>query len=53
MTGYTDDTLVKYGVRDGQFPLLNKPFTSEALIAKVQAVLSAPPPSQVVAKDDP
>jgi two-component system cell cycle sensor histidine kinase/response regulator CckA len=39
MSGYTDDTITHYGVLDANMAFLQKPFTPEALIRKVQEVL--------------
>jgi len=39
MSGYTDDTIVRHGVREAEFTLLAKPFSSAALYEKVRAVL--------------
>jgi two-component system cell cycle sensor histidine kinase/response regulator CckA len=38
-TGYADDDIVHYGVLHLDIPLLQKPFTSQALIRKVREVL--------------
>ncbi len=39
MSGYTDDALGKQGVLDRGVALLQRPFTPEALAAKVREVL--------------
>ncbi len=39
MTGYTDDTILRHGVQDEGFPLVQKPFTPSSLLAKVREVL--------------
>ena len=40
MSGYTDDTLLRYGVQENQVPFLQKPFTADALVAKVKKAIS-------------
>ena len=42
MTGYIDDAEVTREIRGGAHPLLQKPFTTEALLHTVQALLAAP-----------
>jgi PAS domain S-box-containing protein len=44
MSGYTDDQLAFRRVADGQTPLIEKPFTTEALARKVRAVLDGAAP---------
>ncbi len=39
MTGYTDDTILRHGVQNEGFPLVQKPFTSRSLLASVREVL--------------
>ncbi len=39
MSGYTDDTMARYGVADGGTDFLSKPFTPFALARKVREVL--------------
>lgn len=39
-SGYTEDTLSNYGVSGSQLHFLEKPFTMEALLKKVRAVLA-------------
>jgi two-component system, cell cycle sensor histidine kinase and response regulator CckA len=41
MSGYTDDAITHYGVLDAAMAYLQKPFTPEALIRKVQEVLES------------
>jgi signal transduction histidine kinase/ActR/RegA family two-component response regulator len=45
MSGYTDDAIVRHGVREAEVSLLNKPFTPDELARRVRAVLDAPPAS--------
>jgi DNA-binding NtrC family response regulator len=40
MSGYTDDAIVRHGVRAGQTRLLEKPFTVGELVGAVRATLS-------------
>jgi FixJ family two-component response regulator len=39
VSGYTDAAIVQHGVLDPDIAFLNKPFTPEGLIRKVQEVL--------------
>ena len=39
MSGYTDDTIVRHGIEEGEVALLTKPFTMEAIAQKVRDVL--------------
>jgi DNA-binding NtrC family response regulator len=41
MSGYTDDAVVRHGVREAEVAFLQKPFSIEALTAKVRQVLDA------------
>jgi PAS domain S-box-containing protein len=43
MSGYTDDAIVKHGVLGAGIAFIAKPFTPDALAAKVRAVLESPP----------
>jgi PAS domain S-box-containing protein len=40
MSGYTDDTIVHYGVLDKEISFLQKPFTPEGLARKIKKVLN-------------
>lgn len=40
MSGYTDDTVLRYGVQEDRVPFLQKPFTPNGLVAKVHQVLN-------------
>jgi two-component system, cell cycle sensor histidine kinase and response regulator CckA len=42
MSGYTDDAIVRRGVREEGVPFLQKPFTIDALAAKVREILDQP-----------
>jgi CheY-like chemotaxis protein len=42
MSGYTEDAIVRHGVRDSSMFLLGKPFTPADLIGKVREVLDKP-----------
>jgi two-component system, cell cycle sensor histidine kinase and response regulator CckA len=42
VSGYTDDAVVQHGVIHAIVSLLQKPFTSEALLRKVREVIDAP-----------
>jgi CheY-like chemotaxis protein len=42
MSGYTDDSIVRHGVLEGQMAFLQKPFTPGTLTRKVREVLDAP-----------
>ena len=40
MTGYTDDTMIQHGVFESDLDLIQKPFTADAIVSKVQQVIS-------------
>jgi PAS domain S-box-containing protein len=42
MSGYTEDAIVRHGVRDASMMLLGKPFTPADLVSKVREVLDKP-----------
>ena len=44
MSGYTDDAITQHGVLDPRLAFIQKPFTSNVVLAKVREVLSAPEP---------
>ena len=43
MSGYTDDAIVRHGVLEAGTAFLSKPFTPDALAAKVRSLLDAAP----------
>ncbi len=43
MSGYTDDAVVRHGVRQVEVAFLQKPFTPKALATTIRALLDAPP----------
>ena len=45
MSGNVDQDLAGYGIRRGNLPFLPKPFETQALLALVNQILHAPPPS--------
>jgi DNA-binding response OmpR family regulator len=42
MSGYTEDAILRHGVRDASMLLLSKPFAPAELIGKVREVLDRP-----------
>ena len=53
MSGYTDDAIVKHGVLDAGIAFIAKPFTPDALAAKVREVLDSAPRSRSAAPRGP
>jgi PAS domain S-box-containing protein len=45
VSGYTDDAILRHGVREGLAAFLQKPFTLDALARKIRDVLDAPQPA--------
>jgi two-component system cell cycle sensor histidine kinase/response regulator CckA len=43
VSGYTDDTVVRHGILEADFPFLQKPFTAANLAQKVREVLDKAP----------
>jgi two-component system cell cycle sensor histidine kinase/response regulator CckA len=43
MSGYADDAVVRHGILQGSVAFIEKPFSSEALAAKMREVLARPP----------
>jgi PAS domain S-box-containing protein len=43
MSGYTDDDIVRHGVLEAGMAFISKPFTPDALAAKLREVLDPPP----------
>jgi DNA-binding NarL/FixJ family response regulator len=41
-SGYTDDAIIHHGVLEAGISFISKPFTPDALVRKVRAVLDAP-----------
>jgi DNA-binding response OmpR family regulator len=42
MSGFTDDTLTRHGLRPSTTELLEKPFTPETILARVRSLLDVP-----------
>jgi PAS domain S-box-containing protein len=49
ISGYSDDALMREGVSEADCAFLQKPFTCEAFVVKVRAVLDAPQPRRAAA----
>jgi CheY-like chemotaxis protein len=43
MSGFTDDTLIRHGLRPGQQPLLEKPFSPATVLSRVRQMLDVEP----------
>jgi DNA-binding response OmpR family regulator len=43
MSGYTDDAVARRGLLDGEAAFIQKPFSPDALLAKVREILDATP----------
>ena len=46
MSGYTDDAIVRHGIIESTTAFIQKPFSPDALLTKVRAVLAEPSPGQ-------
>ncbi len=53
MSGYTDDAIVRHGVLDAGIAFIAKPFTPDALAAKVREVLDTPVRGRAATAIDP
>jgi signal transduction histidine kinase/FixJ family two-component response regulator len=53
VSGYAAPALVAHGVGEGEFDLLNKPFTAEELVGRVAAILSCDPSGQTRTANEP
>lgn len=45
ISGYPDEELRRYGLAEGNFPLLRKPFSQEELLQRIREVIESPTPS--------
>jgi DNA-binding response OmpR family regulator len=52
MSGYTDDDIVRHGVLEAGMAFISKPFTPDALAAKLREVLDPPPKASPVTHPD-
>jgi len=43
VSGYTDDVILKHGIREGDVDFLAKPVSAEALVRKIRRLLEDPP----------
>jgi len=53
VSGYAAPALVAHGVGEGEFDLLNKPFTAGELVGRVAAILSCDPSGQTRTANEP
>ena len=51
-SGYSEYTMIQRGILNRDAPFLSKPFSPEALVAKVREVLGPPPPLTILVVDD-